>query len=48
VTTVPRLRSAKALLDHANAESGPAVKKVGRQLLAEVAGLLKIPADYQG
>lgn len=47
-TMVPRLRSAKTLLDHSNPESGPNVRKVGRQLLEEVTGLLKIPADYQG
>lgn len=45
-TMVPRLRSAKALLDHSNPESGPNVRKVGRQLLEEVAGLLGISVEH--
>lgn len=39
-TVVPRLKSAKALLDHASPESGHALRKVGRTLLDEVVELL--------
>lgn len=40
VTMVPRMKSAKALLDHTSPELGPAVRKVGRQLMEEVASLI--------
>ncbi len=43
-TVVSRMKSAKALLDHTNPESGPAVRKVGRQLLAEVEPILATSA----
>jgi len=42
-TMVPRFKSVKALLDHNSPEGRSAVRKVGRQLLDEVSGLLGIP-----
>ncbi len=41
-TMVPRFRSVKALLDHGSPEGRSSVRKVGRQLLEEITGLLDI------
>ena len=43
-TVVPRMRSTKALLDHSDPDASIPVRRVGRQLLAEIEGLLSDPA----
>lgn len=40
-TVVPRMKSAKALLDHTSPGSGPAIRRVGRALAEEVELLLR-------